>query len=158
MLARILVRGLVCVALMAGLQPLAGMAQATPADAATPVGRWRTVDDTTKKPKSMVTLWMTDGRLFGRIDTLLDPDPKNPEHKCLLCPGEFKDKPFVGLQFVWGLKSLDGEWSGGYILDPDNGKIYKCLIAVEDGGKRLKVRGYIGIPLLGRSQYWYREP
>ena len=57
-------------------------------------------------------------------------------------------------RILWGLKKDGDEWSGGKILDPENGKSYKCWIQVIDDGRRLKVRGYIGISLLGRTQYW----
>jgi uncharacterized protein (DUF2147 family) len=54
------------------------------------------------------------------------------------------------------LKKNGNEWNGGTILDPNNGKTYKCKIEVVDGGARLKVRGFIGLSLLGRTQYWLR--
>lgn len=47
-------------------------------------------------------------------------------------------------------------YNGGEILDPDNGKVYRSKIALRDGGRQLSVRGYIGVPLPGRSQTWLR--
>ena len=49
-----------------------------------------------------------------------------------------------------------GTWVGGDILDPNDGKIYKVLLKLADGGKKLDVRGYIGMPMLGRTQTWHR--
>jgi uncharacterized protein (DUF2147 family) len=61
----------------------------------------------------------------------------------------------MGLIFIKGLTKDGEEYSGGKILDPKNGKLYKCYITLE-GNDKLKVRGYIGISLLGRTQYWKR--
>ncbi len=127
------------------------------AAAPTPVGVWKTVDDATGKPKSLVTIWEQGGILYGKIDKILDPEPDNPEQKCIHCEGSLKNKPLVGLQILSGLKKDGDQWSGGRILDPDNGKTYKCYINVQDGGKKLKVRGFIGFSLIGRTQYWQRE-
>ena len=63
----------------------------------------------------------------------------------------------IGLRILWDLKKDDDGWSGGRILDPDNGKVYKCSIAVEHDGKKLRVRGFIGFSLLGRTQFWLRQ-
>ena len=147
-----LIRGLfLCV-----LLPACGLGQAgAPAASQTlPVGRWKTVDDATGKPKSVVTISEENGKLYGKIDKLLDPD--SPDH-CIHCEGELKGKPLIGLQILWDLKKDGEQWSGGKILDPHNGKIYKCTIAVLENGEKLKVRGFIGFSLLGRTQYWLRE-
>ena len=74
-----------------------------------------------------------------------------------LCTDARKDKPIVGMVIVSGLKKDGSEYNGGEILDPNNGKVYKSKLEVADGGKKLKVRGYIGVPLLGRSQTWERQ-
>jgi uncharacterized protein (DUF2147 family) len=122
-----------------------------------PVGRWKTVDDVTGKPKSVVTIWEEHGKLYGRVQKLVDPDPKNPNPVCEDCTGEKKGKPVVGLKILWDLQKDGDGWSGGTILDPANGKTYKCLISLEEGGTKLKVRGFIGVSILGRTQYWLRE-
>jgi uncharacterized protein (DUF2147 family) len=87
--------------------------------------------------------------------TLLNP--QGPHPTCYLCSGAKKDQPLVGLEILWGFHLDGAEWSGGQVLDPDNGKIYRAWLALEDGGNKLHVRGYIGISLLGRTQYWFRE-
>lgn len=119
-----------------------------------PVGRWKTVDDKTGKVKSIVAISERDGRLFGTIERLFDPPVPHPT--CLLCSGSLKDKPLVGLQVLWGFQADGSGWSGGQVLDPETGKIYHATLAVEDGGKQLRLRGYIGITLLGRTQRWQR--
>ena len=120
------------------------------------VGSWTTIDDETKKPKSVVSIYEEDGRLFGKIDKLfLAPnEPANPV--CDKCEGSLKDKPILGMVILRNLKKDGDGWSGGTVLDPANGKTYKVKLALEDGGKRLKVRGYVGFSLLGRTQHWVR--
>jgi|SRR5271154_6061814 uncharacterized protein (DUF2147 family) len=122
-----------------------------------PVGRWRTIDDATGKAKSIVTIWEENGKLYGRVQNLVNPDPKDPNPRCEDCTGDQKNKPVIGLRILWDLQKDGDGWSGGTILDPANGKTYRCLLQLEDGGTKLKVRGFIGISLLGRTQYWQRE-
>jgi len=117
------------------------------------IGKWKTIDDETGKEKSIVEIFEKNGKVFGRILEVLDPEKKNK--KCELCDGEDKNKSIQGLVIIKGLTKEDDEYSNGKILDPKNGKLYKCSISLESKDK-LKVRGYIGISLIGRTQYWYR--
>jgi uncharacterized protein (DUF2147 family) len=120
-----------------------------------PVGLWKTVDDVTGKARSVVAIWDDKGKLAGRIQKLINPTKSDP--RCDECSGALKGKPMLGMQILWGLQKDRDGWSGGSILDPESGKTYKCLVSLEDGGKKLKVRGFIGLALLGRTQYWFRE-
>ena len=126
-------------------------------DPATPLGRWRTLDDLTGKFNSVVTIWEEHGKLYGRIERLMNPDPNDPDPRCLRCSGDLKGQRLLGLRILWGLSKDGDEWTGGEILDPDNGKIYRCSLTVKGGGKKLRVRGFIGFSLLGRTQYWLRD-
>lgn len=129
------------------------------AQAATPVGRWTTIDDETKKPKSVIAIYEENGKLFGKIEKLYREPNEDQNPVCDKCEGALKNQPIIGMVIMKDLKKDDDEWTGGTILDPSNGKTYKCKIAVEDGGKKLKVRGYIGMALLGRTQHWVKaEP
>ena len=123
----------------------------------TPLGRWRTVDDLTGKINSVVTIWEEDGKLYGRIEWLMNLDPNDPDPRCLRCTGDLKGQRLLGLRILWGLSKDGDQWTGGEILDPDNGKIYRCSLTVKDDGKKLRVRGFIGFSLLGRTQYWLRD-
>lgn len=118
-------------------------------------GRWRTIDDHTGKPKSIVEIREHDGTITGTIETLLNP-PK-PHPICDLCAGAKKNQPVEGLEILWGFHRDGAQWTGGQVLDPETGKIYSATITVQDGGSKLKLRGYIGISLIGRTQYWLRE-
>ncbi len=122
---------------------------------ASPVGIWKTVDDATGKVKSIVRIWEDRGKLYGKVQKLIDP--VEPDPKCDGCSGSEKGKPVLGLRILWDLQKDHDGWSGGTILDPESGKTYKCLVSLEDGGRKLKVRGFIGLALLGRTQYWLRE-
>ena len=120
------------------------------------LGVWKTIDEKTNQPSSLIRLEERNGELIGTVIELI-PTPGEPliTH-CRLCKGERKDKPIVGMVIMNGLKKEKaGYWSGGEILDPEEGDIYKVKIATDDG-KTLKVRGYIGISLIGRTQVWVR--
>jgi uncharacterized protein (DUF2147 family) len=137
----------------AGLVLFAAAAQAQ----GTPAGLWKQIDDETKKEKSLVRISESGGVLSGKIEKILDP--ARAAALCDLCSGELKDKPVLGLPIISGVKQSDSDksmWDGGEILDPNNGKTYKLRLTPGDGGKTLAVRGYIGAPLLGRTQTWIR--
>jgi uncharacterized protein (DUF2147 family) len=136
--------------------PAHAPAQAAASSLASPAGRWKTIDDATGKAKSIVAIREENGKLYGKIEKVLDSDQPGPNPLCLKCEGDLKNKPETGLQILWDLQKDGDQWSGGQILDPHNGKVYRCFIALEDGGKKLKVRGYIGFALLGRTEYWLR--
>ncbi len=128
------------------------------ADPMNPAGLWKTIDDKTKMPRSLVRIVDNNGIYVGRIEELLNRLPDDdPQGICRKCPGERKDKPLVGMTILWDLKQDGDVYSGGEILDPKNGKTYRCKIEVIEGGKKLNVRGYIGISLIGRTQTWLRE-
>ncbi|WP_353086552.1 DUF2147 domain-containing protein [Flavobacterium sp.] len=117
------------------------------------LGKWKTIDDATGKEKSIVEIYEQNGKIYGRIIEVIDPAAKNK--KCDQCEGADKNKPIEGLIIIKGLKKDDDEFTGGTITDPKTGKVYKCTISL-DGNDKLKVRGYVGFSLLGRTQYWIK--
>ena len=124
---------------------------------ATPVGLWKTIDDKTGKERTLVRITETTGVLSGRVEKRLDPDAR-PDDKCEKCSDDRKDQPLQGLEIIRGVTKAEteGRWDGGTVLDPEEGKTYKVRLTVVDGGKKLELRGYIGMPLLGRTQTWTR--
>lgn len=122
----------------------------------TPVGLWKTIDDETGKPKSLVRISEANGELRGKIEKLFRDAGEDPNPKCDKCEDARKDQPIVGMTILTGMKKDGSEYNGGQILDPANGKVYKSKMAVTEGGKKLDVRGYIGVPMLGRTQTWVR--
>jgi len=122
----------------------------------TPAGLWKTIDDETKTEKSLVRITDNGGVLSGKIEKILTD---KADAKCVECTDERKGQPVQGMTILRGVKpdaAERGSWVGGDILDPNNGKIYKVLLKLADGGKKLDVRGYVGMPMLGRTQTWLR--
>ena len=117
------------------------------------IGKWKTIDDATGEAKSIVEVFSKSGKIYAKVVDILDPATKN--NLCKQCSGEDKNKPILGLTIIKGLSKDGSEYNSGEILDPKNGKLYKCALALESKDK-LKVRGYIGFSLLGRTQYWHR--
>ncbi len=120
------------------------------AQRSTPLGKWKTIDDNTGKTKSVVEIYEKGGKLFGKVLQLFDPEKPNPV--CEECSSEDPRhmKPIVGLEIIRNLAKDGSEYAHGDILDPENGKVYKCKIWVEEG--KLMVRGYISF--LYRTQTW----
>jgi len=137
---------------------LAGAALGSAAQATSPAGLWRTIDDSSKKDKSLVRIVEANGVYTGKVETIVDPDsPKDAV--CKDCSDERKDKPVVGMTIIRNVKaSADDKnvFEGGDILDPNNGKVYRVKLKLIDNGSKLDVRGYIGTPMLGRTQTWIR--
>ncbi len=119
-------------------------------------GYWTTISDVDNMPRSVVELYKRKGNIEGRIIKLY-ARPGDHDY-CINCPEPMKNQPIKGLRIIWGLKP-DGDlsWSGGKVLDPKKGKIYKCKMALNKSDKKLYVRGYIGISLFGRTQIWIRR-
>lgn len=122
-----------------------------------PAGLWKNVDDATGKPRAMIRITETQGSLQGRIERIFLAPGESPNPKCVKCEGANRDTPVVGLIILSGLRKDGDEYVDGQILDPDNGATYRSKVKLLDGGAKLSVRGYIGIPALGRTQIWVRE-
>jgi uncharacterized protein (DUF2147 family) len=121
----------------------------------TPVGLWKTIDDDGKTEKSLVRITDGGGVLTGKIEKIFDPAKQ--DSKCDKCSDERKDKPVLGMVILRNAKQ-DAEdkdtWTGGEILDPNNGKTYRTRLKPVEGGKQMQMRGYIG-PFF-RTQVWQR--
>lgn len=138
-------------AMLVALMFAATTAYAFFADPTKPIGYWKTIDDEDGEAKSIVKIYEVDGKIYGRVDRLL----KEPGALCSACEGEDHNKPIEGMVVMWGLTQDDDVWSGGKIFDPKKGKTYRAKIWMQNGGKELKVRGYLG-PFF-RTQTWYRQ-
>lgn len=120
-----------------------------------PSGLWQTVDDTTGQPRSLIRIQESNGELTATIEKGLLPTDTG-DAVCDKCKDDRKGQPIIGMNIVRGLKKNGDQYDGGKILDPDNGKVYKCKMKLDGTGNQLEVRGYIGISLIGRSQTWTR--
>lgn len=126
------------------------LAFALPTQAQSPLGVWRTIDDEDGEPKSHIEIYEQGGKLFGRIQTLL------PEGRlCDDCVDQFQGSDMRGVVLLRDMEPNGNEWSGGNIIDPKSGRTYRCKMEL-DGPNRLRVRGFLGISLLGRTQVWER--
>lgn len=124
--------------------------------AQSPVGTWVTIDDTTKKPKSVVQIDEVGGKLTGKVVKVLQSDA-GPNPKCDKCTGSNKGKPIEGMTIISNVKKNGGAWDGGTILDPKSGKVYSVKMTPAANGKTMQVRGFMGVSLLGRTQVWQRQ-
>lgn len=119
-----------------------------------PAGNWRTFDDQTGRERGLVHIDEKNGVVTGSVVSTVDP--AEAAHVCDKCDDDRRGKPLIGLEIIRGMQA-DGEgWSGGRVLDPETGGIYRGKMHLEDGGSRLVLRGYLGISLFGRSQTWIR--
>jgi uncharacterized protein (DUF2147 family) len=119
------------------------------------VGTWYTLSDTDGRPRGIVVIREVGGRLVGELTgSFAAADSVSPV--CDNCPGDRKGKPVFGMEIVRGMRPDGSGWSGGEILDPDTGTVYRATMHLEDNGNKLVVRGYIGVSLFGRSQTWVR--
>lgn len=126
------------------------------AEEPSPVGLWRTIDDRTHKARGIVRIYEKNGEYFGRIESSFDPAERN--EKCEKCTGDRKGQPIIGLEIMRGMKKKGSEYSGGDILDPETGIVYKCRFTLSGDGEMLLIRGFFLVPVLGRTQVWMREP
>lgn len=122
-----------------------------------PVGDWKSIDDVSGQPKSIIHIEEdSDKQLIGRVTKLFQTN----HTICTQCQGKNKNQPILGMTIMEGFKHRPHDdptsWTNGSILDPKNGKIYHCNLQVMNAGQNLKVRGYIGMPLFGRTQTWIR--
>lgn len=119
----------------------------------TVVGKWKSIDDETGQAKSIVEIYEKSGKIYGKVIDIINPAKK--KDLCVKCVGEEKNAPILGMVIIKDLVKDGDEYNGGKILDPTKGEEYKCLIALVDKDK-LKVRGFVGVSIFGRTQYWYR--
>lgn len=117
------------------------------------IGQWETYDDKTKEKKAVIEIYKTNNLYFAKIVESFVGDKNDI---CETCKGTKKDKPIIGLVIIKNIKKNGDEFNGGDILDPENGETYKCYLKLINTNK-LKVRGFLGFSLFGRTQYWHRK-
>ena len=144
-------RSLLATVLLPAALLVAGAASA--ADPA--VGRWKTIDGDSGKPKSYVEITQAaNGTLSGRIVELIDPSKPNPT--CDKCKDDRKGKPITGMEIIRGMKAEGGgNYAGGTILKPDEGKVYKSKMQLVEGGRKLEVSGCVAF--ICKSKVWERQ-
>ena len=116
------------------------------------LGLWKTIDDETKKPRSVVEIYLDKGQLQGNIVKIFSAPDESKDPLCEQCKDELHNNRIIGMQIISDMQFKKGQWKNGEILDPKNGKLYDCKIWLDDD--RLKVRGYVGF--FFRTQEWIR--
>lgn len=117
-------------------------------------GQWNTVDDQSGKVRSVVEIYEQQGRLFGKVVQIFPAKGENPDPVCDACDEDdprYKQK-IIGMTIIKNMKKAETAYSDGTILDPEEGKEYRCRLWLENG--HLMVRGYWG-PFY-RTQTWQR--
>jgi uncharacterized protein (DUF2147 family) len=137
----------------AALACLCAMAAAA-ADRSSPAGWWQPIDAKTGKPEGLIKIYQEHGLFFARIEPSSSSDDSS--QKCSRCTDERRDQPIIGLVLIRNMRLQGDEYVGGDVLDPDTGRIYGCKFRLADGGRKLIMRGYLGISLIGHSQTWQR--
>jgi len=118
------------------------------------IGKWKTIDDKDGSAKSIVFIFKaSNGKYYGKIEKMF----KDSGKLCIECEGSNKNQPILGMTIINGLIEKDNKLTGGTILDPKNGKVYKCNLSIDSGGNKLIVRGSLDKNgWIGRSQTWIR--
>ena len=122
-----------------------------------PEGLWRVIGDKSGVAEALVRISAHGGAYEGRIVKLFPRPGVDPAALCDLCPGARRNKPVEGLTILTGMRWNGRDYSGGEILDPDSGEVYRCSMQLSSDGRKLSLRGYVLMPLLGRTETWIRE-
>ncbi|WP_299521240.1 DUF2147 domain-containing protein [Winogradskyella sp.] len=115
------------------------------------LGKWKTIDDETGNEKSIVEIYEDDGKVYGKIVEILT---ENKKAVCSKCDGDKKNQPILNMVIIEGLEKDDDVYEGGTILNPENGKEYKCRLKIGEDQDTLQVRGYVAF--FYKTQYWKR--
>ena len=122
----------------------------------TPVGLWESMSQDDLSP-TLIQVYIKHGQYFGKIVRLPRKSGRPTERLCIHCHGDRYQKPLLGMVILRGLQQVaDKQYEKGYILDPRNGKDYRCQLTLSNNGQQLKVHGYIGLPIFGKTVYWQR--
>ena len=116
-------------------------------------GLWRVVDDKDGVEKSIVQIFEQNNMYYGRIVRLLAASKRT---HCEKCYGDLKGKPLTGMIIMFDLEKTPKGGKNGKVLDPGSGNIYSCSIELV-GPDKLKLRGYLGVPSVGKTSYWNRD-
>lgn len=120
------------------------------------IGNWETIDGKTQKPSSIIAIQPEGSVVVGKIIKTFEGTSEKKIERCIACKDNRKNKPIIGLKIIQGMQCQPNYCRGGTILDPRDGKVYKATMRLVNNGKQLKVRGYIGVSLFGKTVVWNR--
>lgn len=123
----------------------------------TPIGYWKAVDDKSGVVLSIIQIYPAGHTLQGRIAKIMPVHGQQSTDRCVNCKGARRNQPNLGMTMIWGMQQVsNNEWARGHVLDPRSGTIYQANMTLVDNGDKLRLRGYIGLPIFGRSTTWDR--
>jgi uncharacterized protein (DUF2147 family) len=131
---------------------------AAPATEPSAVGLWEQVDEKSGKPESWFRISERNGVYEGNIVKIFYKPGDDPNWVCDKCEGAERNAPVLGLMLIKGMQRRGLSYENGTIMDPRDGSVYRALMQLSPDGRKLEVRGYLGISLFGRSQIWNRLP
>ena len=127
---------------------------------ATIEGFWHSIDDRTGEKLSIVEIRKgADGTFRGKILYRYPVPGGVALTHCTKCPPPYTNQPILGLEILSGFKEDPDKrnaYVDGKVLEAKSGKIYKGKANLSADGKRLRLRGYVGVSALGRTQVWIR--
>jgi len=122
-------------------------------------GTWKNIDDKTGSSKAILEIRQeSNGTYTAKIIKITPRPGYTPKETCVNCPAPYTNKPILGLDVLTGLKHVgNNSFAQGKLLDPLSGNLYNTKAKLSANGKRLILRGYIGVSALGRSQTWIKQ-
>jgi uncharacterized protein (DUF2147 family) len=120
------------------------------------IGKWQSSDSATQEPSSIVTIKEVNNAYVGTITKIFAENNHKVSDVCVKCKGDLRNKPIMGMNILHAQIEPSGAIKSCAILDPQQGAVYHCTLDLVNGGKTIKLHGYIGMPLIGRTEYWQR--
>lgn len=131
---------------------------AAPTAEPTAVGLWEQVDESSGKAESWFKISERNGVYEGNVVKIFSKPGEDENFVCSKCEGSEKGAPVLGLTLIKGMQRNGLAYENGTIMDPRDGAVYRALMKLSPDGRKLEVRGYLGISLFGRTQVWNRLP